>query len=168
MRYFLSLNAILLIYFATAGASMATPLDGLKKVGEAKLSVYFWDVYQSTLYNSTGEYQPEEFPMVLNIDYLRDIDAEDLIESTEDEWKKLGIQSTQSTQWINMLKDIFPDIKKGDTILLHVKKSKQSEFYFNDQSIGVIDDVEFGSSFLRIWLDKNASYPKVRNKLIGL
>lgn len=147
---------------------MANPLDGLEKVGEAKLKVFFWDVYYSSLYSPTGEYQTDLYPIALKIDYLRDIDAEDLLESTEEEWSKLGIKSAQTTQWLVMLKDIFPDIKKGDTLLLNVNQAQQSMFYLNSQPIGMIEDVEFGGSFLRIWLDKNASYPKVRNKLIGL
>lgn len=150
------------------GASMASPLDGLKKVGEAKLTVYFWDVYHSSLYSPTGSYQAELFPMALNIDYLRDIDAEDLLESTKEEWQKLGINSSESAEWLVKLADIFPDIKKGDTLLLLVNDAQQSTFFYNDNPVGVIKDVDFGRSFLRIWVDKNASYPKVRNKLIGL
>ena len=66
-----------------SGVTMATPFPNLKKVGEAKLKVLFWDVYNSSLYNQTGEYQAEHFPQVLKIDYLRDIDAEDLIDRTQ-------------------------------------------------------------------------------------
>ena len=147
---------------------MANPLDNLKKVGEAKLKVFFWDVYNSSLYNETGEYQEEQFPQALKINYLRDIDAEDLIERTQDEWKKLGIEQVTYKQWIPLLTNIFPDIKKGDTLLLSVSENLFSEFYFNGQTIGKISNLNFGKSFLRIWLDKNCSYPKVRNQLIGL
>jgi hypothetical protein len=151
-----------------SGVTMANPLDNLKKVGEAKLKVFFWDVYNSSLYNQTGEYQEEQFPQALKINYLRDIDAEDLIERTQDEWKKLGIEQITYKQWIPLLTNIFPDIKKGDTLLLSVSENLQSEFYFNGQTIGKISDLNFGKSFLRIWLDKNCSYPKVRDQLIGL
>ena len=83
-----------------SGVTMANPLDNLKKVGEAKLKVFFWDVYNSSLYNETGEYQEEQFPQALKINYLRDIDAEDLIERTQDEWKKLGIEQVTYEQWV--------------------------------------------------------------------
>ena len=46
-------------------------------------------------------------------------------------------------------------------------RMQQSEFFFNGKTIGKITDRTFGKSFLRIWLDENCSYPKVRNKLIG-
>ena len=150
-----------------SGVSMANPLDDLKIVGEAKLKVLFWDVYNSSLYSKTGEYQVGQYPQTLKINYLRDIDAEDLIERTQDEWEKLGIKQVTFSQWIPLLTNIFPDIKKGDTLLLSVSENQQSEFFFNGKTIGKITDQSFGKSFLHIWLDENCSYPKVRNKLIG-
>ena len=95
-----------------SGVSVANPLDDLKKVGEAKLKVLFWDVYNSSLYSKTGEYQAEQFPQALKINYLIDIDAEDLIERTQDEWEKLGIKQVTFSEWIPLLTNIFPDIKK--------------------------------------------------------
>jgi hypothetical protein len=151
-----------------SGVTMAEPISELKKVGEAKLKILFWDVYNSTLYSQTGEYQAGQFPQALKIQYLRDIDAEDLIERTKDEWEKLGINQELFNQWIPLLTDIFPNIKEGDTLLLNVSENHQSEFFFNGETIGKITDRTFGKSFLRIWLDENCSYPKVRNKLIGL
>ncbi len=151
-----------------SGVTMATPFPNLKKVGEAKLKVLFWDVYNSSLYNQTGEYQAEHFPQVLKIDYLRDIDAEDLIDRTQEEWERLGLAPAIYAPWLPLLTNILPNIKKGDTILLNVDKDQQSEFFFNNKTIGKINDQSFGKSFLRIWLDENSSYPKVRNKLIGL
>ena len=147
---------------------MADPLSELKKVGEAKLQVLFWDVYNSSLYSQTGQYQAESFPQALKIDYLRNIDANDLIEKTQDEWEKLGIEKVKFTPWITLLTDIFPDIKKGDSLLLSVNKNLQSEFFFNGKKIGEITDQTFGKTFLRIWLDENCRYPQVRNKLIGI
>ena len=146
---------------------MAYQLDDLKKVGEAKLKILFWDVYNSSLYSKTGKYQAEQFPLALKIDYLRDIDAEDLIERTQDEWVKLGIKKLTFSPWIPLLTNIFPNIKKGDTLLLIVSENQQSEFFFNGKSISKITDQTFGKSFLRIWLDKKCSYPNVRYKLIG-
>lgn len=146
---------------------MASPVDGLTKVGEAKLKVLFWDVYYSTLYNQTGTYQGGNPPIALKLEYLRDIDAKDLIDSTQEEWEKLGVKKAQFATWLTALESIFPDIKKGDTIVLLVNQKSQSEFFHNDSSIGNVTDPSFGPSFLRIWLDEKSSYPKVRKKLIG-
>ena len=150
-----------------SGVSMANPLEDLKKVGEAKLKVLFWDIYNSSLYSKTGEYQSEQFPQALKINILKDIDAGDLIKRTQGEWEKLGIKHEIFSQWIPLLINIFPDIKKGDTLLFSVSENQQSEFFYNGKTIGKITDQTFGKIFLRIWLDENSSYPKVRNQLIG-
>ncbi|MEP1449073.1 MAG: chalcone isomerase family protein [Paraglaciecola sp.] len=158
----------LVLTLLISGATMADPLSELKIVGEAKLKVLFWDVYDSSLFNQTGIYQAGQFPQALKINYLRDIDAEDLVATTQQEWQKLGIEPASFEVWIPLLAEIFPDIKKGDTLLLDVGENRHSEFYFNGKSIGKIRDENFGPSFLRIWLDQNCSYPKVRRQLLGL
>ena len=147
--------------------SFANPLENLIKVGEAKLKVLFWNIYIASLYSKTGEYEAEQFPQALKINYLRDIDSEELIEKTKEEWEKLGFKELTFSHWIRLLSIIFPDIKKGDTLLLNVNENRQSEFFFNGKTIGKINDKTFGKSFLRIWLDKNCSFPEIRKKLIG-
>lgn len=145
----------------------ADPLNNFKKVGEAKLEILFWDVYQSTLYTSTGSYQKNHFPQALKIHYLRNIKAKDLLERTADEWRKLGISQEVSAPWLNQLALIWPDIKKGDELLLVVNEQGNSDFYFNHQVIGLVPDREFSINFLRIWLDEKSSYPALQKKLIG-
>lgn len=146
---------------------MSDPVSGLIKVGEAKLKVLFWDIYNSSLYNRTGVYLEGQYPLVLQIDYLRDVDAKDLIERAQDEWLKLGVTREMFTNWIPLLKNIFPNIKKGDTLLLSVCEEQRSEFILNGLSLGNISDQSFGGNFLSIWLDEKCSFPSVRNKLIG-
>jgi hypothetical protein len=92
-RYLMIWFLAVLCTLSFSGVTMANPLSELKKVGEAKLQVLFWDVYNSSLYSQTGQYQAESFPQALKIDYLRNIDANDLIEKTQDEWEKLGIEN---------------------------------------------------------------------------
>lgn len=139
----------------------------LKIVGQAKLKVLFWDVYHSTFYSQNGQYRKEQFPQELRIEYLRDIKAEDLIEKTAEEWQDLEVEKSNADRWIVLLKDIFPDISEGDSLIIHIDKNKQSEFFYNGKTIGKITEIEFGPQFLRIWLDEKCSYPKVCQKLRG-
>jgi hypothetical protein len=156
-----------LIFSLTIGTAMANPINSLQKVGEAKLEILFWDIYTSELFSTTGQYQEDIFPVALKIKYLRNIDAEDLLDRTLSEWLKLGISEEQAKPWLTQLKGLWPNIKKSDELLLLVNSDKSSEFFFNDESLGQLDDSEFGPSFLRIWLDENCSYPKLRKMLIG-
>jgi hypothetical protein len=159
----LCLSALLVCCFA----SQASPLDNMQKVGQAKLKILFWNVYRSTLYSQDGRYVGSHLPLALRIHYLRNIDAEELVEKTADEWRKLGLPGAQTKPWLDQLLQIWPDIKKGDELLLLVNEDRSSAFFFNDMPLENITDVEFGSNFLRIWLDKKSSYPKLRKQLIG-
>ena len=145
----------------------ASPYQGLEKVGQAKLQVLFWDVYQSTLYAEGGQFTEHNYPVVLEINYLRNIDADDLVEQTEKEWRKLGFDATQYKPWLNELQGLWPDIKKGDTLAFSVDQQGNNTFYFNQAPIGAIDGKVFSDQFLAIWLDENCSYPKLRKQLLG-
>ena len=172
MSWLRTLSCMIVLTFlctpvSASDTSPSSPLSGLEKVGEARLSVWFWDIYDSALFTPSGDYQKTQFPQALKIDYLRDIEAKELIEQTEEEWQKLGESSEQYSAWLSSLSSIWPDIKEGDQLLLLVDAEQTSHFYFNGESVGQINDKAFGPAFLRIWLDPQCSYPKVRRKLIG-
>lgn len=164
--------ALLLSLLFTALTSQARSasddlLTDFKKVGEARLEVLFWDVYDSILYSKDGSYTSGRYPLALRIHYLRDIDAEDLIENTAEQWDKLDIDSAQYQPWLQQLADIWPDISEDDELLLIVDADKASRFFHNGNLIGDLSDPDFGPTFLAIWLDINSSYPKLRKRLIG-
>lgn len=160
-------TSLCLILILITGKIMAGPLTDLQQVGKAKLEVFFFDVYYSTLYTANGTYLENEYPIALDIEYLRNIKAKDLVDTTEDEWKKLGFEQSKINGWIPLIKSAWPDIKKGDELLFRVEQDGASEFFFNGKSLQKIENTEFGKAFLAIWLDENCSYPKVRRKLIG-
>lgn len=158
---------VVLMVSLTTGNVMANAIQGLQKVGGAKLEVFFFDIYYSELYSETGSYQPKDYPLALQIKYLRDIKAKDLIERTQKEWNKLGYSKEQTQSWLNRLNKMWPDIKEDDVLTLRIEDAGNSLFYFNDQLLGEMDDIHFGESFLAIWLDEACSFPKLRKKLIG-
>ncbi len=159
--------AVCLALYLISGSIMASPLNELQKVGKAKLEVFFFDIYYSTLYTPDGKYSEDSLPIALDIEYLRNIKSKDLVETTGEEWQKLGYEQSQIDRWMPFIENVWPDIKKGDKLLFRVEQDGTSEFYFNGESLKRIDNKEFGSSFLAIWLSENCSYPKVRKKLIG-
>ncbi|MCP1340131.1 chalcone isomerase family protein [Idiomarina sp. M1R2S28] len=140
--------------------------DDFSKVGQTRLSVYFWDVYDATLYSPTGKYKQDERQALL-LEYLRDIKAEDLIETTEEEWQKLELNSDKHEQWLEKLNSIWPDIKEGDCLLLVEKEDGTAEFYQGDKLLGEIEDKDFTEQFLAIWLSENSRFESERNELIG-
>lgn len=146
----------------------AATSDSWQQVGQAKLSVLFWDIYVSRLYSLDGQYQSLNGPLLLRITYLRDIEADDLLDATQDEWDKLGLDKQQTQTWLKELKQIWPDIKENQELSLVLAEDGSSEFYFNQAPIGAIRDKAFGASFLSIWLSPDTSYPALREQLIGV
>lgn len=149
--------------------SLPTPgaESDLKLVGEARLKVLFWSVYDSRLYTADGTYMPEQRPVKLELEYLRDVKAADLVSKTQEEWQQQGLENPRQGQWLESLAAIWPDINKEDQLSLQIDANNHSRFYYNGELIGVIEDPEFGSSFLNIWLSPNTSRPELRLALIG-
>ncbi|MDP5130656.1 MAG: chalcone isomerase family protein [Paraglaciecola sp.] len=160
-------SVFIAVFLLCSSISFANPIADFKMVGKAKLEVLFWDVYRSELYTPSGTFEAKIFPQALKIHYLRNIKSKDLIERTDEEWQKLGISATQTAPWLEQLTAIWPDIKKGDELLLLVDQQHRSRFYFNNDIIGDIEDTDFGFNFLRIWLDEKSSYPDLQRQLIG-
>lgn len=139
-----------------------------KKVGEAELSVLFWSIYHSSLHSLDGSFIEKQRPIKLEINYLRDIEAADLISKTADEWQQQGLNHANQNIWLEQLKIIWPNIKENDTLTFIVDLQNQSHFLFNQQSIGSISDEDFADHFLAIWLSEKTSRPNLRKKLLGI
>lgn len=140
----------------------------VKKVGKAKFSVFIWDVYESELSTSSGEYPDtsSEEVLIYKINYLRDVTSKELIKSTIEQWEHLNIEASVYKPFIPELNKIWPDIKSGDSLALVVKQNMNA-FYYNNKFIGSIDDAEFAKIFLAIWLSEKTSEPELRNSLLG-
>ena len=158
---------VLLLILCSSVAQSSALTREMQPIGSTKLSVFLWDIYHSTLYSADGTYTENQRPLALQITYLRDIDADDLLASTSDEWDKLGIAREVYRPWLTQLARIWPDIKEQDEFLFLINDDHSGAFYVNQKPVGSITDKDFSASFIRIWLDPNGSYPKLRKQLIG-
>ncbi len=150
----------------------ASPFPQLIKSGEGEMDYLFWTIYRAELYVDSLPYQEESFPKALKIEYYRDIDSDDLIDATKDQWLHLGINQALITQWTAELPTIWPDISKGDELIIYVSKDGESTFYSGQEGqtvkrLGQVDDHQFGRAFLDIWLSDKTTEPKLRAKLMG-
>jgi hypothetical protein len=93
-RYILLVLALLLC--SEVGASAGR----LHMVGQARLEFMIWPVYDSRLYSVDGNYQEGQLPLRLEIQYLRDVDAKDLVKHTQSEWQRQGLSHASAQQWL--------------------------------------------------------------------
>ena len=128
----LSLALLLSLY---APLSLATLTDDLQLVGEARLRVLFWSIYDSSLYTITGRYFGVEPKLTLRINYLRKIKSRQLLDRTSEEWEKNSIIEQDIETWLEKLASILPDVKKGETLTLQVEDNLSSSFYLKDELI---------------------------------
>jgi hypothetical protein len=138
------------------------------EIGKASFSFLVWDIYNSQLATSTGKYPPatQSDTLIYTINYQRDISSKELVERTIEQWNHLKISKDIYSPYINILNDIWPDIKKGDSLAL-VSNAAGSGFYYNDDLVGSIANTDFSPLFLSIWLSEKTSEPALRQKLLG-
>ena len=136
-------------------------------VGESKLRILFWDIYHSRLYMKDSNYEVGKTEILLELDYLRDIDADDLVLQTQKQWRALGIKKFIKPESLKLLLSIFPDVVKGDKISIYIDEYSRSVFRHNGVHIGTVEDSDFGHQFLAIWLSEKTSQPKQRIALLG-
>ncbi|RUO81394.1 hypothetical protein CWI84_01150 [Idiomarina tyrosinivorans] len=154
--------------WALSQCKSEVPSD-FKSVGKTRLSVLFWDVYDATLYSKSGDFNWPlgQQQVALQLDYLRDIDAADLVDKTAEEWQRMGFSDQRQSQWLQTLRDIWPDIKENDCLLLLQTETGASQFYQGTTLLGTIDSETFTEQFLAIWLSPQTDYPDERKELIG-
>ena len=159
---------LLLLTLCLAPSLVMAQHAELELVGEARLKVLFWPVYNSSLYSANGTYSEAQRPVRFEIQYLRDIDAQELVEHTGNEWQQQRIPIQQQQPWLQALSELWPDVAKNDVLTLYIDDQNKSTFYRNGAVLGSIDDAQFGQSFLDIWLSTDTSRPQLRQSLLGL
>ena len=135
-------------------------------VGQARLKILFWNVYDSVLSTPTGTWH-NTGPYQLALTYLRDIPAQQLVDETEKAWRDQGRNHPDEKQWLQDLLLLWPDVTEGDTLVLAVDAEGNNAFWLNNRAIGSIDHPDFAAFFGGIWLDEDSPRPALRAKLVG-
>jgi hypothetical protein len=147
-------------------ADMALATDVWPLVGEARLKVLIWEVYDSALFTPSGRWQGDA-PYRLSIHYLLNIPAAKLVEETEKAWREQGRNHPRLNEWLGLLGDLWPHITEGDNLVFGLNELGDSAFWFNGSPLGSIEDRDFGPLFGGIWLDPDTPRPELRAQLIG-
>ncbi len=161
---------IMCLFAFSVSAEVSDPIkkamEAPAKVGEARFSRYFWDIYDATLYAPDGKWQNKP-PFALTLVYLRDIEGKQIAKHSIKEMKKQGLDDEQKSQrWQTQMQDIFPDISNNDVLTGIATKNNSTQFFYNGEAIGTIEDTDFTQRFFDIWLGENTSEPEFREQLL--
>lgn len=155
---------LLLLFFSFSVS--ASPVALLDKQGEGEMSYLFWDLYKAEYFTDQPRDTGEQ-TSALRITYYKSISKQALIEATEDQWRELGYKPMDILIWIEPLKQIWPDVAKGDQLTFVQLANGTGEFYLADRAIGRTENNGFASAFLSIWLSEKTSEPELRKQLLG-
>ena len=134
----------------------------LKRFGLHIYDASYWVQEKDTIGSPGGPIR------ALSIKYARNINQEKLLSSTKKEWQRLAITKRFPTDlWLSKLKELWPNVKKGDQLVVVSHPDGTSSFFSHHALLGEINDPDFGPSFLAIWVDERARFSKNRKELLG-
>jgi hypothetical protein len=134
--------------------------------GQAKLSkLFFGDVYNISLWTDARTWSFHK-PYALSIEYLMPIESDQLVDTTINEFERLGAPNLENYR--NQLKLLFPSVKEGDRITSFFNPNADVVFFFNGSQIGTIKDGVFRKYFSDIWLSPETQEPEMRNSLLRM
>ena len=169
IKIYLSFVATVTLALNVHGSSLDrawTP--GLELLGESRLRVLFWEIYDVSLYATNGVYDPEK-SFALSLTYLRGFSGSDIARRSIDEIRSQGFaDETVLASWMAKLDAIFPDVVEGDQITGISQPSEGTRFFLNGALIGAITDQNLSRRFFDIWLSEKTSEPGVRESLLGI
>lgn len=162
------MKKILLFLFFALNAQASTPFvfteTQLRPFSQLNFTWWGFKIYKAQVWTPEAEKPNFEKELLLHIEYQRDFDSQELVDSTLDEWKRLKLLNKNKYQnWLKQLKAIWPDIKKGDSITTYLNKDT-TYFYQDDKLLGKVIDKEFGSTFLQIWLHEKSKTSELLKK----
>lgn len=154
------------VTFANAEPLIQQHISEAKQASTARYSVFLFDVYDATFYTASGK--PEvKAPFALKLTYLRSFKGEDIADRSAEEMRDhQGIDEITLAGWHSQMRNIFPNVTKGDSITGIYQGQAECIFYKNSTLVGQVTDAQFCNAFFDIWFGKNTSAPELREKLL--
>jgi len=145
-------------------------LRDARLVGEATLRYLGLHVYDIRLWTE-ADFSVRELQrstLALELLYARALDGKSIAERSLKEMQGLDrIDGLQGERWLQQMRHIFPNVKKGDRITGVQRPGEAAHFFVNGQPRGEVRDAEFTRLFFGIWLSPRTSQPKLREALLG-
>lgn len=146
---------------------VAKDLPGLTARGEGVMRFFGLKVYDVRLWTMMKPFSPSE-PFALELVYDMSLKGRDIAERSVKEMREQGqADEGKLKRWGEEMAKIFPDIRKGDTLVGVSIPGKEARFYTRDKFIAAVADAEFARAFFDIWLSEKTSAPGVRARLLG-
>lgn len=135
--------------------------------GEGEMRWFGVDLYRARLWASEARLDFSS-PFALELRYSRDFRTDSLVNSSLRELRRLGEDDEQRlARWSRALGQVFPDVRKGESITGVFLPGRGAVFYHQDRLAGDIEDPLLARAFFGIWLDPRTRDPELRAALLG-
>jgi hypothetical protein len=170
-QYVALLAVVLMLTSTSTGYAQGTSkLDWShwKTVGQATLKVLFFTIYDAELKSPSGKvsHHTKCAPCLLRLTYRKNIDSDEFLEITREEWTRFGMPKALMEARLKTLNQLMPSVRDGDTISF-LASGTQGDLFHGSKHLGAIKGQDFVHAFLAIWLGANTRYPKIKNLLLG-
>ena len=168
-------TTVMLLWLTLSGSQISkaniepfptTAPDSYELVGEARLKVLWFEVYDARLSSSSGSFNTNE-PLLLSLTYLRNISKQRLISETKQQLQG-RLDNDRLSSALTELESIWSDVEKGDCLSFWLTADNRGGFYLNHRFIGAVEDPEFNRAFINIWVAETSSFPKLAKQLRGM
>lgn len=137
-------------------------------VGEARFSLFIFDVYHAALFTPDGSYDGVA-PYALRLSYLRDVSSQTIVDTSVDEMRRQGsFSESKLAEWSDWMGQHFSDMQNGDEAVMVAQTNGGMVLYHNQVKLGQTNDPAFTDAFFAIWLSDKALKPDLSRQLRGL
>ena len=178
MRLRLSMVMLMLLISSTSLANV-TQLETLiqahieselgkpRLLGQAPFRWFGLKIYEAQLWAGEQGYLPGSAPLVLKLQYARNLQGSKIAESSDEQMAQLGQGSAaERVGWLSAMRGLFPDVQDGQHLTGVWLPDIGVRFYLNGKRLGEIRDPAFARAFFAIWLDPATSAPALRTALL--
>jgi hypothetical protein len=155
---------------APAPAELASDLPGARLQGEGLMRFLGFRVYEIRLWTAERPVAAEwaTVPLALELIYARKLVGEQIAERSLDEMRRQrDIADADAQRWLGAMKQLFPDVAKGDRLTGLLLPGRGARFFLNGKLRGEVAEPEFARLFFGIWLSPRTSEPALRETLLG-
>ncbi len=149
---------------------LKTELQGARLLGEGRLRYLGLHVYDIRLWGE-ADFSVRDLQgstLALELEYARALEGRAIAERSLKEMQGLdSIEMALAERWLQQMRQIFPDVNKGDRITGVQLRGESARFFVNGRPRGEVRDPEFARLFFGIWLSPRTSQPRLREALLG-
>ena len=140
---------------------------GMHPFGKGRHTWWGVRMYDATLW-IVGPRWSAAAPHALDLEPGRTVPADTLVKNAISEMRDLKVgDDRQIRTWQAELKQLIPDVKQGDQVVIFCSPSNRTLVYLNNSSTGSVDDPSFCPAIMSVWLHPQTKHQAVRRSLLG-